>query len=75
MRPTLGTDLESADEILLEILDFEIKLNNKLESTLESESNIGSIPDIGAFDTWLFSFPELHYSFQGIFERYHKSSP
>ena len=57
MRPTLGTDLESADEILMDILYFEIKLNNKLESNFESESNIGSIPDIGAVDTWLFSFP------------------
>ena len=71
----MGTDLESADGIFLEILEFEIKLNNKLESTLESESNIGSIPDIGAVDTWSFSFPKLHYSFQEFFERYHKSSP
>ena len=58
VRPTLGTDPESADGIFLEILIFETELHIKFESNNKSDSNIGLIPDIGAVDTWLPSFPK-----------------
>ena len=61
MRPTLGTDLESVDEALLQI------------TNLAYESSFESIPDIGAVDTWSLSFPGRHCSFQEYFEQLHKS--